>query len=65
MLPLWKLDQTTLEQDVLDQHLRKRGYKSLAHAVESNDQEGSTGEGWLADGGCRAGNVQTTFATTV
>jgi len=38
---LWKLDQTTLEQDVLDQHLRKRGYKSLAHAVESNDQEGS------------------------
>ncbi len=47
---LWKLDQTTREQDVLDQHLRKRGYKSLAHAVESNDQEGSTGEGWLADG---------------
>ncbi len=38
---LWKLDQPTLEQDVLDQHLRKRGYKSLAHAVESNDQEGS------------------------
>jgi RecB family exonuclease len=47
---LWKLDQTTLEQEVLNKHLRDRGYKSLAHAVESNDQEGSTGEGWLADG---------------
>ena len=33
--------QTTLEQDVLNKHLRDRGYKSLAHAVESNDQEGS------------------------
>src|SRR5712692_3618053 len=38
---LWKLDQTTLEQEVLNKHLRDRGYKSLAHAVESNDQEGS------------------------
>src|SRR5579864_4941475 len=38
---LWGLDQTELEQDVLYQHLRSRGYESLAHAVESNDQEGS------------------------
>lgn len=38
---LWGLDQTTLEQDVLYQHLRLRGYESLAHAGESNDQEGS------------------------
>src|SRR5947208_914767 len=38
---LWGSDQTTLEQDVLYQHLQKRGYKSLAHAIESNDQEGS------------------------
>ena len=38
---LWNLDQTALEQNVLYQHLQRRGYKSLAHAVESNDQEGS------------------------
>jgi hypothetical protein len=38
---LWGMDQITLEQDVLSQHLQARGYKSLAHAVESNDQEGS------------------------
>src|SRR6266446_3834408 len=38
---LWGMDQTTLEQDVLYQHLRARGYEGLAHAVESNDQEGS------------------------
>jgi hypothetical protein len=38
---LWGLDQTTLEQDVLTGHLQKRGYESIAQAVESNDQEGS------------------------
>jgi len=38
---LWGLDQITLEQDVLSWHLQKRGYESLAHAVASNDQEGS------------------------
>ena len=38
---LWGLEQRTLEQDVLYQHLRARGYESLAHAVEANDQEGS------------------------
>ncbi len=38
---LWGLDLTTLEQDVLYQHLRDRGYEGLAHAVASNDQEGS------------------------
>ncbi len=38
---LWRLDQRVLEQDILYQHLHKRGYESLAHAVESNDQEGS------------------------
>src|SRR5229473_6849888 len=26
---LWGLDQTTLEQNVLNQHLQRRGYKSL------------------------------------
>lgn len=38
---LWGLEQRTLEQDVLYQHLRARGYESLAHAVEANNQEGS------------------------
>lgn len=38
---LWGLDQRVLEQDILHQHLQKRGYENLAHAVESNDQEGS------------------------
>src|SRR3989440_3647791 len=38
---LWGLEQSALEQDVLYQHLHARGYESLAHAVESNDQEGS------------------------
>jgi hypothetical protein len=38
---LWGLDQTVLERDVLSHHLQKRGYENLAHAVESNDQEGS------------------------
>src|SRR5436305_2584240 len=38
---LWGLEQSALEQDVLYQHLHTRGYENLAHAVESNDQEGS------------------------
>ena len=38
---LWGLDQTALEGDVLSHHLQKRRYENLAHAVESNDQEGS------------------------
>jgi hypothetical protein len=38
---LWGMDQRVLEQDILCQHLHKRGYENLAHAVESNDQEGS------------------------
>src|SRR3984893_1064860 len=38
---LWGIDQRTLEQDILYRHLHKREYESLAHAVESNDQEGS------------------------
>src|SRR3989440_6046162 len=38
---LWGLDQTALERDVLYHHLQKLGYENLAHAVESNDQEGS------------------------
>ncbi|MFL5624307.1 MAG: hypothetical protein ACJ788_01775 [Ktedonobacteraceae bacterium] len=38
---LWGMEQSTLEQDVLSQHLQARGYESLAGAVESNDQEGS------------------------
>ncbi len=38
---LWKLEQATLEQNVLYKHLQDRGYKSLEHAVASNDQEGS------------------------
>ncbi len=32
---LWKLDQTTLEQEVLNKHLRNRGYKSLARIDQS------------------------------
>src|SRR5947209_9441331 len=38
---LWRMEAATLEQEVLYKHLQERGYKSLAHAVESNDQEGS------------------------
>jgi hypothetical protein len=38
---LWGLEPPALEQGVLSQHLQARGYESLAHAVESNDQEGS------------------------
>lgn len=38
---LWGMDQRVLEQDILYQHLQKRGYENLARAVESNDQEGS------------------------
>jgi hypothetical protein len=38
---LWGMDQRVLEQDILYQHLHKRGYENFAHAVESNDQEGS------------------------
>ena len=38
---LWGMDRRTLEQDVLYNHLRKRGYENLAHAAELNDQEGS------------------------
>jgi hypothetical protein len=37
----WGMNQATLEQEVLSQHLQARGYTSLAHAIESNDQEGS------------------------
>jgi hypothetical protein len=38
---LWGMDNAELEQDVLYQHLRKRGYESLAQAMKANDQEGS------------------------
>jgi hypothetical protein len=38
---LWGMDQPPLEQQVLYRHLREHRYESLAHAVESNDQEGS------------------------
>jgi hypothetical protein len=38
---LWRIDQRVLEQDILRQHLQKQGYENLAHAVQSNDQEGS------------------------
>jgi len=38
---LWGMDKAGLEQDVLYHHLRKRGYESLAQAMEANDQEGS------------------------
>ncbi len=31
---LWGLEQSALEQGVLYQHLRARGYESLAHAVQ-------------------------------
>ena len=38
---LWRTDKRVLEQDILRQHLQKRGYENLTHAVQSNDQEGS------------------------
>lgn len=35
------LDPDRFERDVLASHLHQRGYESLRHAAESNDQEGS------------------------
>ena len=47
---LWGMEQTTLEQVVLSQHLHARGFKSLADAIESNDQEGSFDAGTFSAG---------------
>lgn len=38
---LWGIDVATLEHEILYKHLQDRGYKSLSHALASNDQEGS------------------------
>lgn len=38
---LWGMDMATLEHEILYKHLHDRGYKSLIHALQSNDQEGS------------------------
>ena len=38
------LDPRVVEQDILAAHLKKRGYETLADAVESNDQESSFDE---------------------
>lgn len=37
---LWGMDKEMLEHEILYKHLQNRGYKSLAHALQSNDQEG-------------------------
>lgn len=38
---LWGMDVATLEHEILYKHLHERSYKSLVHALQSNDQEGS------------------------